>query len=76
MLNTQRHTRHGAMVAAEARRLERELRAIGPMPRATLARRTGAGRWREGTFEEAVREGLRTGRLEELPLSWLEARRS
>jgi hypothetical protein len=61
------------MVAAEARRLERNLRAIGPMPRDMLAHVSGAENWREGTFEEAVREGLREGRLRTLPLQWLEA---
>ncbi len=71
----QNENRHQACVAAEARRLERQLRTIGPMPREMLARRAAAGQWREGSFEEAVREGLRAGRLRELPLHWLEATR-
>lgn len=66
-------TRHRACVAAAARRLERQLRTIGPMPRAMLARRADAQHWREGSFEEAVDEGLRAGRLRKLPLQWLEA---
>lgn len=64
---------HQARVAAEARRLERQLRTIGPMPREMLARRVGAERWREGSFEEAVRAGIQAGRLRKLPLHWLEA---
>ena len=35
--------------------------------------RHGADHWREGTFEGAVRAGIRSGRLRELPLGWLEA---
>lgn len=55
------------------RRLERRLLAIGPMPRQKLAESCGATRWREGTFEEAVQEGIRVGRIRQLPLGWLEA---
>jgi hypothetical protein len=44
------------------------------MPKDMLARATGAERWREGTFQEAVREGIRQGHLRELPLGWLAAR--
>ena len=69
------HDHHRATVAAEAARLERVLRGIGPMPKARLARTCGADRWREGTFQEAVRAGLRAGRLRQLPLGWLEASR-
>jgi hypothetical protein len=61
------------VIGAETRRLERRLREYGPMPRERLAQACGAERWREGTFEEAVIEGLRTGRLRELPLGWIEA---
>lgn len=67
--------RHHACVTAETRKLERSLRAIGPMPRSMLARVTHADTWREGSFEEAVREGLRDGRLTELPLGWLKVAR-
>jgi hypothetical protein len=61
------------VIAAEVRRLERRLLAIGPMPRAKLAESCGAERWREGTFEEAIREGVRLGTLRQLPLGWIEA---
>jgi hypothetical protein len=61
------------VIAAEVRRLERRLLAIGPMPREKLAESCGAGRWREGTFEEAIREGVRVGTLRQLPLGWIEA---
>jgi len=62
-----------SVVAAEVARLERPLRAIGPMHRDRLAEACGAHRWREGTFEEAIREGVRLGRLRRLPLGWIEA---
>ena len=32
-----------------------------------------ADRWREGTFEEAVSEGVRQGRLQWMPFHWLKA---
>jgi hypothetical protein len=62
-----------AVVCAEMRRLERRLFAIGPMPRERLAAACDAARWREGSFEAAVREGVRQGKLRELPLGWLAA---
>lgn len=66
--------RHRAtVVTAEVRRLERTLRAIGPMPRQKLAQTCASGRWHEGTFEEALRAGIASGRLRELPLDWVEA---
>lgn len=40
-----------AVVTVEMRRLERQLLAVGPMPRAKLAESTGARRWREGSFD-------------------------
>jgi len=65
---------HRALVlAAEVRRLQRWLLAIGPMPRHKLAEACAADRWREGTVEEAIRAGVRSGRLRELPLGWVEA---
>ncbi len=70
------HDRHRAMVAVEAQRLERTLRSIGPMPLDVLARTVDARHWREGTFQEAVREGVRQGRLRQLPLGWVEVPRS
>jgi hypothetical protein len=65
-------TRHSAaVVAAETRRLQRRLRMYGPMPRGRLAEISGSRDWREGTFEQAVKEGIRSGKLEQLPLGWL-----
>ncbi len=66
-------THRATVIAAEVRRLERRLLAIGPMPREKLAESCGAERWREGTFEEAIREGVRLGTLRQLPLGWIEA---
>lgn len=61
------------VVAAEVRRLQRRLLAIGPMPKQQLARECGAEHWREGTLEEAICEGERQGLLRRLPLGWVEA---
>lgn len=71
--NPRDRRRHDACVAAEIRKLERSLRELGPMPRERLARLAGAEHWREGTFEEAVSEGVRQGRLEWMPFHWLKA---
>ncbi len=65
--------RHDAAVAAEIRKLERNLRELGPMPSSRLAELARADRWREGTFEEAVAVGVREGRLAWLPFHWLKA---
>jgi hypothetical protein len=65
--------RHDAAVAAEIGKLERSLRELGPMPRERLADLAHADQWREGTFEEAVSEGVRQGRLEWMPFHWLKA---
>jgi hypothetical protein len=71
-----RDGRHRSLiVAAESRRLQRQLLAFGPMHRDRLAHTCGADRWREGTFEEAVLEGVRTGLLRQLPMGWLTAER-
>lgn len=67
--------RHDAVVAAEIRKLERNLREFGPMPKDRLADLTHADLWREGTFEEAVSAGIRGGRLEQMPFHWLKATR-
>jgi hypothetical protein len=67
--NRDRH--HAAVVAAELRRIERQLRAVGPMPRRALAELCGEASWRDGNVTEAVREGIRQGRLKELPLGWV-----
>lgn len=61
------------VICAEMRRLQRRLLTYGPMPRQRLAESCGADHWREGTFEEALHEGVRTGALRELPLGWIEA---
>lgn len=61
------------VVGAEIRRLQRELRAIGPMPREKLAELCHADRWREGSLDQAVRAGVKAGRLRELPLGWVAA---
>lgn len=61
------------VIQAEMRRLERRLLEYGPMPRQRLAQSCGAERWREGTFEEALKEGVRLGKLKSLPLGWVEA---
>jgi hypothetical protein len=62
---------HAAVVAAERRRIERHLRAVGPMSRQTLARSCGEAAWRDGNVTEAVREGIRQRRLKQLPLGWI-----
>lgn len=67
--------RHAAVVAAETRKLERCLNAIGPMPRKRLAEIARSREWRDGTFEEAVRRGIRLHELRELPLGWLASTR-
>lgn len=64
-----------AVVISETRRLERVLRVFGPMRRDALADAVRAQRWRDGTFQEAVRGGLRRGTLSRLPLGWLKATR-
>lgn len=72
--DTRQDERHRAtVVSAEMRRLEIQLLALGPMPRERLADQCHADRWHEGTFQEAVQQGLRTHRLQELPMGWLKA---
>jgi hypothetical protein len=67
-------TRHSAaVVAAETRRLQRRMRAYGPMPRARLAEISGSRGWREGIFQQAVKQGISSGKLEQLPLGWLKS---
>ncbi len=63
--------RHEACVEAEVRKLERNLRQLGPMPRDRLADLTRSERWREGSFEEAIAVGVREGRLAWMPFQWL-----
>jgi hypothetical protein len=66
-----RDRHHAAVVAAELRRIERQLRAVGPMPRRALADSLGGASWRRGNVTEAVRAGIRQHRLKELPLGWI-----
>jgi hypothetical protein len=66
-----RDSHHAAIVAAELRRIERQLRAVGPMPRRALTAYCGEAHWRDGNVTEAVREGIRQHRLKELPLGWI-----
>lgn len=73
--NPRDRSRRNATVAAEVDKLERNLRELGPMPKARLAEVSHADRWREGTFEEAVSAGVREGRLTWLAFSWLKATR-
>ena len=61
------------VVAAETHRLERELRTIAPMPRDKLAEICHTDRWTEGSLDQAVRAGVRTGKLRVLPLGWVAA---
>ena len=63
--------RAAAVLAAEVRHLVGVLRDLGPLPRATLARAAGSAHWREGTFDAAVREGVRQGQLKELPFDFV-----
>jgi hypothetical protein len=66
-----RATHHAAVLAAELRRIEQQLRAVGPMPRQALARSCGENTWRDGNLTEAVREGIRQHRLRQLPFGWI-----
>jgi predicted AAA+ superfamily ATPase len=69
-------SRHEELVLdAELRRLVRELYTIGPMPRSMLARSCHAYRWREGSFDEAVQEGIRRGVLARLPFDFIDFER-
>jgi hypothetical protein len=72
-----RHKRHDeAIHSAEVRRLVRLLRALGPLPRASLARISHARRWRKGCFDVAVSKGIRQGKLRQLPFDFLAASES
>jgi len=66
--------REDAVLDAEVRRIFRELRYLGPMRRDVLARRCNAAEWKRGSFEDAVRQGVRRGHLRVLPLGFLAAR--
>lgn len=66
-------THYAQVLDAEASRLARELRTIGPMTRQALAERCRVRGWRQGSFEAAVRRGVATGRLRQLPYGFLAA---
>jgi hypothetical protein len=74
-LREARDSHHAAIVAAELRRIERQLRAVGPMPRHALSASCGEPHWRDGNVTEAVRAGIRQHRLRELPLGWIASER-
>jgi hypothetical protein len=63
-----------AMLCAEVLRLARELRAVGPLPRATLPRRRHTGRARGRAFDAAVRAGVRRGTLRQRPFDFIDVR--
>jgi hypothetical protein len=67
----ERHYR--SILDVEAVRLARELRSLGPMSRERLAYWSGAGRWRQGSFDAAVRHGIATGKIRALPYGYLAA---
>jgi hypothetical protein len=71
-----RASRHDqAVLSAEVRRMVRVLRSFGPLPRASLARISQAERWREGSFDHAVKAAIRDGQARELPFDCLAAGR-
>jgi hypothetical protein len=64
--------RHRRVVDSAARRLARELYAIGcPAPRPELARRCGVDHWSQATFDEAIAAGERVGLMRSLPMGWV-----
>jgi len=68
---------HGAAVMdAEVRLLADELAKFGTLTRDDLARRVDAHLWREGTFDGALRQGVKTGRLVLLPGDLVELART
>jgi hypothetical protein len=62
-----------AIRSAEVARLVHALNSFGPLPRASLPRMSHAERWRAGSFEAAVGEAIRQGKLRELPSDFLAA---
>jgi len=64
-----------ALLAAEVRRLVHELRTSGPLSKRRLGQRCHAGDWRDGTLDAAIREGIRQGRLRQLPFGWVDVPR-
>jgi hypothetical protein len=68
-----RADRHYRIVlCAEVRRLVRELEVMGPLPREMLARQCHASHWRQGSFEAAVRAGIRHGTLRRMPFDFID----
>jgi hypothetical protein len=67
---------HRLVLSAEIRRIASELYSAGPMPRALLSRKCQPGRWSEGSFEAAVQEGVRQGKLRRLPFDFIDVERS
>jgi hypothetical protein len=61
--------------AAVIRVLEANLLFTGPMKRTKLARAVRADSRPHGTFDEAVRQAVRQGKIHELPRDWLTAAR-
>lgn len=68
---TKRH--HEAVRSAQIRQLVRILSAFGPLPRYSLARICHADHWRDGCLDVAVSEGIRQGKLRQLPFDFLAA---
>jgi hypothetical protein len=61
--------RHRRMVDSAARRLARELYAVGcPAPRSELARRCGVDHWSKAVLDEAIAAGERSGLIRSLPM--------
>jgi hypothetical protein len=55
-----------AVIQAEVRRLALALAPFGVLSREALRRQVGGDQWREGSFEQALNRGVRTGALEQL----------
>jgi hypothetical protein len=67
--------RRATVGATEIRALEASLLLIGPMKRAKLSEAVHADTWPDGTFDEAVRQAVKQGRISELLLDWLRVAR-
>jgi len=71
-----RRDHNAAVMDAEVRRLADELAKFGTLTRDDLARGVDAHLWREGTFDDALRQGVKTGRLVLLPGDLVELART
>jgi hypothetical protein len=58
---------HRALLSADVRRLALALSPYGILHRDALAALVGAQEWREGAFEQALKEAVRQGVIERLP---------